>query len=64
MTKKEKVLVSYFKQSSRFNQEDEKNLLKFIHTVNANFDGVSPFSWYEKHSDKKIKNKIKQLYYI
>jgi hypothetical protein len=62
MTKKEKVLISHFKEQSKFKDADCKELLKFIHTVNPLFENISPFSWSEHHGDKKTKNKLKKLY--
>jgi hypothetical protein len=62
MTKKEKVLVALLQQTSKFKNDPPKDLLKYIHTVNHDFENISPFAWEEKNGNKKIKNKIKKLY--
>jgi len=62
MTKKEKILISLFAESEKFKNEDPKNILKYIHTTNEEFDWMSPFSWSEHRGAKKTKLKIKKLY--
>jgi hypothetical protein len=61
MTKKEKILIALLAESEKFKNADAKNLLKYIHTTNEDFDGMSPFSWSEHHGAKKTKLKIKKL---
>lgn len=61
MTKKEKILIALLAESEKFKNEDAKSLLKYIHTTNEDFDGMSPFSWSEHHGSKKTKLKIKKL---
>jgi hypothetical protein len=62
MTKKEKILVSYLQETKEYANEDVKEIMKFIHTVNNSFEGMSPYSWEEHHGGKKFKQKIKKLY--
>ena len=62
MTKKEKILIGLLSECEKLKNQDQKNLLKFIHTINESFDGISPFSWSEHHGGKKTKLKLKKLY--
>ena len=61
MTKKEKILIALLIESEKYKNEELKSLLKYIHTINEDFDGMSPFSWSEHHGSKKTKLKIKKL---
>lgn len=62
MTKKEKILVGLLIECKKLKDQDQKELLKFIHTINDSFDGMSPFSWSEHYGGKKTKIKLKKLY--
>ena len=63
MTKKEKVLTSMLREKGlEFANYDSKDLLKFIHTVNSDFQNLSIFSWFDKHGSKKTKKKIEKLF--
>jgi hypothetical protein len=62
MTKKEKILVGLLAECEKWKDQDQKELLKFIHTINTSFDEMSPFSWSEHHGGKKTKIKLKKLY--
>jgi hypothetical protein len=63
MTKKEKILIGILQEASeQMKLKDPKDLVKFIHTINTDFDSMSPFSWSEHHGGKRTKNKIKSLY--
>jgi predicted ATP-grasp superfamily ATP-dependent carboligase len=62
MTKKEKILIGLLSECEKLKNQDQKDLLKFIHTINESFDGISPFSWSEHHGGKKTKLKLKKLY--
>jgi hypothetical protein len=62
MTKKEKILIGLIGECEKMKNQDQKDLLKFIHTINESFDGISPFSWSEHHGGKKTKLKLKKLY--
>jgi hypothetical protein len=62
MTKKEKILIGLLSECEKLKNEDQKDLLKFIHTINESFDDMSPFSWSEHHGGKKTKLKLKKLY--
>jgi hypothetical protein len=62
MTKREKTIVSLLLDTEHHKETKEKELLKFIHTVNTNFDNVSPHDWEHRHGGKKFKIKVKKLY--
>jgi hypothetical protein len=63
MTKKEKILVGLLQEASeQMKSKDPKDLIKFIHTINPDFESMSPFSWSEHYGGKRTKNKIKSLY--
>jgi hypothetical protein len=62
MTKKEKILVGLLAECEKWKNQDQKELLKFIHTINKSFDEMSPFSWSEHHGGKKTKIKLKKFY--
>jgi hypothetical protein len=63
MTKKEKIIIRLLQEArAQFQKKDQKDLIKFIYTVNPDFDSMSPFSWSEHYGEKRFKNKIKNLY--
>jgi len=63
MTKKEKIIIGLLQEAnSSLHQKDQKDLIKFIYTINPSFDSMSPFSWSEHYGEKRFKNKIKNLY--
>lgn len=63
MTKKEKVLASMLRNKGGvFTNYDNKDLLKFIHTVNSDFQNLSIFSWFDKYGSKNTKKKIEKLF--
>jgi hypothetical protein len=62
MTKKEKILIGLLSECGKLKNQNQKDLLKFIHTINESFENMSPFSWSEHHGGKKTKLKLKKLY--
>jgi len=62
MTKKEKILSAEFLVLEKFKTMDSKDILKFIHTTNPDFDNMSPFAWSEHNHGKKLKVKLKKIY--
>ena len=63
MTKKEKIIIGLLQEAcGEFRQKDQKDLIKFIYTINQDFDSMSPFSWSEHYGGKRLKNKIKSLF--
>jgi hypothetical protein len=62
MTRREKTIVSLLLETKEFKEKKEKELLKFIHTVNGDFDNMSPYAWEDHHGGKKFKLKVKKLY--
>jgi len=62
MTKREKIIVSLLLETENHKETKEKDLLKFIHTVNEDFDNMSPYAWENHHCDKKFKIRVKKLY--
>lgn len=62
MTKKEKIISAEFKSLDAFKTIDIKDILKFIHTTNPDFDNMSPFAWSEHNHGKKLKTKLNRLY--
>jgi hypothetical protein len=63
MTKKEKIIVGLLQEAcAEFKQKDQKDLIKFIYTINRDFESMSPFSWSEHYGGRRFKSKIKSLY--
>jgi hypothetical protein len=62
MTKKEKIISAEFQSFETFKTIDIKDLLKFIHTKNPDFEDMSPFAWSEHNHGKKLKTKLNRLY--
>jgi hypothetical protein len=62
MTRREKTIVSLLLETEKLKEKKEKELLKFIHRISKDFDGMSPYAWEDHHGGKKFKLKIKKLY--
>jgi hypothetical protein len=62
MTKKEKIIASIIQDTNLHKAKKQKEILKFIYTINKDFDNMSPFAWEEHHGGKKFKIKVKKLY--
>ena len=62
MTKREKTIISLLLETENHKETKEKELLKFIHTVNKSFENVSPYDWEHRNGGKKFKIKVKKLY--
>lgn len=58
MTRKEKKLVTLFREFKEFDNFKEKDLIKTLHTTSAQFENMSPFSWQEHHGERKMKQKL------
>ena len=62
MTKREKIMASSLAETNLHKDSSQKEVLKFIHTVNKDFENMSPYAWEEHYGGKKFKVKIKKLY--
>ena len=60
MTKREKILINILKSSPNFSVLPEKEMLKYLHTVNPVFENLSPFNWEQRNGNKRFKVKIKK----
>jgi hypothetical protein len=59
MTKREKILIGILKSSKVFSNLADKEIAKYLHTVNPTFENLSPFDWEQRYGNKKLKIKIK-----
>lgn len=59
MTKREKILTNILKSSNIFSGLGDKDIIKYLHTINPNFENLSPFDWEQRYGNKKFKIKIK-----
>ena len=62
MTRKEKKLVTLFKEFKEFEKSEDKDLLKLIYTTSSHFENMAPFSWQEHYGEKKMKQKLSKTF--